>query len=111
VATAEGTSGTRGGGGGVSEEFANRRRYDNEGDIELAAVIRSTMNAAKTKSSHIITGKKPPEKEQRLANGPDDDEDDAGGEGGQDTHDVRVPPRADAESERSVYRVEQKKWR
>ena len=76
MATAEGTSGTRGGGGGVSEEFANRRRYDNEGDIERAAVIRSTMNAAKTKTSHIITGKKPPEKEQRLANGPDDDDDD-----------------------------------
>lgn len=75
MATAEGTSGTRGGGGGVSEEFANRRRYDNEGDIERAAVIRSTMNAAKTKTSHIITGKKPPEKEQRLANGPDDDDD------------------------------------
>ena len=74
MATAEGTSGTRGG-GGVSEEFANRRRYDNEGDIERAAVIRSTMNAAKTKTSHIITGKKPPEKEQRLANGPDDDDD------------------------------------
>ena len=61
-----------GSGGGVSEEFAKRRRYDNENneaDVERA-VIRSTMNAAKTKTSHIITGKKPPEKEHRL--GPDD---------------------------------------
>lgn len=58
-----------GSGGGVSEEFAKRRRYDNENneaDVERA-VIRSTMNAAKTKTSHIITAKKPPEKEHRRS--------------------------------------------
>ena len=72
--TAEDTGGVGrtvgGGGGGISEEFANRRRYDSSGESDLErAVIRSTMNAAKTKTSHIITGKKPPEKELRL--GPD----------------------------------------
>ena len=61
-------AGDGGGGGSVSEEFANRRRYDISGEDERA-VIRSTMNAAKTKTSHIITSKKLPEQEQRL--GPD----------------------------------------
>ena len=60
-------AGDGGGGGSVSEEFANRRRYDTED--ERAEVIRSTMNAAKTKTSHIITSKKLPEQEQRLGPG------------------------------------------